>query len=56
MLVRFMNIRHSERQFEKEYSQVLISIAQSDQFAAKVLAKNSKARKETAVFFFPPMY
>lgn len=45
-----MSPKSGERRFDRKYTSVLIDIAKADQFAAKALAKNSKTRKETALF------
>jgi len=42
--------KSGERKFDKKYSLVLIDIAKEDHFAANALSKNSKVRKETALF------
>lgn len=45
-----MSPKVGERNFEKKYALTLIGIAKDDYFAAAALAKNSRARKETALF------
>ena len=45
-----MSPKTGERRFDKKYSLILINIARDDHFAAAALAKNSKVRKETALF------
>ena len=45
-----MSPKTGERKFAKSYSEDLLHIAKADLFAAKALAKNSRVRKETAIF------
>jgi HEPN domain-containing protein len=45
-----MSPKLGERRFDKKYSLILINIAKDDHFAAAALGKNSKVRKETALF------
>jgi HEPN domain-containing protein len=45
-----MSPKTGERKFEKTYAATLIGIAKDDCLAAAALAKNSRTRKETALF------
>ena len=45
-----MTPKRGERQFDKEYALTLIELSKHDYFAAQTLSKNSRTRKETALF------